>query len=303
MKRILCTVLLAGWALAAAGQESGGEPSNFRFLNADGASLELNFETGVIEKIHGPAELELIPSDPSSPPMVVKGNEITFRYAEGNSEPEVLVLVGNVSVSHPRGNILADNGEWNRRTGNLVFEGKPATLKLKEGGDLIAQKITFNMDTGQMSAEGGFQLRKVPLSGMSGTPGASSKEQSAYLLTAKDVTDWPTLIGGVKKQAAADGPSPGKQIMAQFDPALRKQFSNVVDDKAPNASTQSELVKALNKALKAKSLYDAEAWKGVELPADAQELAKKEERSAEEVVKLNRRLIEAAYPGAIAPKS
>lgn len=303
MKRFVCTVLLAGWALAAAGQEGGGQPSNFRLLNASGNRLDFNFETGRIDGIHGGAELELIPADPASPPMRVKGDDITFQYAEGSQEPEVLVLTGNVNVTHPQGNIIAAKGEWNRRTGDLVFQGSPATLKRKDGGDLSAPKITFNMETGQMSAEGGFQITNMPLSSMSGAPGAGKAEQGGALLTAKDVTDWPALIGGVKRQAAADAPSPGKQIMAQFDPALRKQFNNVVDDKAPNASTQSELVKALNRALKAKTLYDAEAWKGIELPADAQALLAKETRTADEVVKLNRRLLEAAYPGAIAPKS
>jgi hypothetical protein len=290
--------------MAAAGQQGGGQaPSNFRLLNASGNRLDFNFDTGRIDGIHGGAEIELIPADPASPPMRIKGNDITFKYAEGSEEPEVLVLTGNVNVTHPQGNIVADRGEWNRRTGDLNFQGSPAVLKRKDGGDLTAPKITFNMETGQMSAEGGFQIKNMPLAGMGGAPGGGKQDQSPFLLSAKDVTDWPALLGGVKRQGAAAEPSPGKQILAQFDPKLRQQFNNVVSDKAPNASTQGELVKALNRALRSKTLYNADAWKGIEVPADAQALLKKGSLSSEEVVQLNRRLLEAAYPGAIAPKA
>lgn len=292
MKSFLCGALLVGLAFPAAAQES-----EFRFLNATGSSITFNLGTG-IESMQGPVELELIPADPSSPPMLVKADEIGFEYAGGSQEPDAILLNGHVRVSHPQVDITADKGRWNRRSGDLLFHGRPVVMKRKEGGELTAPTVTYNMETEQMSAEGGFQIQRMPLAGMGGA-GGEKKEQNPYLLSAKDVKDWPALLGGVKRQAAADGPSPGKQVLAQFDPKLRQQFANVVDDKAPNAPTQAELVKALNYALSQRDLYDAEAWKDVDIGPEAAALLKKESLSSAEVVQLNRRLLEAAYPGAI----
>lgn len=302
MKRYLCGLLLGGLTLAAFGQEGGGQTSEFRLLNATGSQLAFNLDTGQVEGIKGGdagAELELIPADPARPPMRVRANDIGFKYSGDSTEPDTLLLNGNVNVNHPQGNIVAQKGEWDRRSGALVFHGNPVVLKRKEGGDLSAPTVTFNMETGQMTAEGGFQLRNMPLTGVSGAGGSKQETQSPYLLTVKDVKDWPALIGSVKRQAAGAAPAPGKQVLAQFDPKLRQQFNSVTDTQTPNQSTQADLVKALNRALREKDLYDAEAWKGIDLGPDAGELLKKESLSSEEVVRLNRRLLEAAYPDAI----
>ncbi len=302
MRTAIAILVLAASASTVAAQGAPGGLGDFQKLNSSGGVLEFNIETGRVDRISGnPAEVELIPPDPSKPALVVRASEMRFRYENEDSEPEGLVLTGNVRVRHPQGDITADSGDWNGQTGELNFKGNPVVMKRQTGGDLTAPEITFNTVSGKLTAKGGFKLVNMPLSGTPAAPEA--KVESPYLFVPADIKDWPGFLTRLNEQGASADPSPGRQILAQLRPEVRKQLGNITTRQTPNAATQEVIVKELNGVLDEVDLYDADAWKGVALDADGQALLEKGAKMNKgELIRFNRRLIEAAYPDYIVRK-
>jgi ABC-type multidrug transport system fused ATPase/permease subunit len=91
-------------------------------------------------------------------------------------------------------------------------------------------------------------------------------------------------------------------LMAQFSPGLKQQISRLVVSRSePVVDTlRRALTTELNKVLLAGPLHTEQRFAGVELPAELRKQAGAPARGAA-LTRLNRSLLEKAYPGAIAP--
>ena len=91
-------------------------------------------------------------------------------------------------------------------------------------------------------------------------------------------------------------------IKTQFSPDVRTQFEQVETGKDVSATTQEALLKELNRLIQDGNLYNAEAFTPINLKKGTAKLvqlveAKKEKQ---DIVFLNRQLIEQVFPGTIA---
>jgi hypothetical protein len=103
--------------------------------------------------------------------------------------------------------------------------------------------------------------------------------------------------------ALKSAPNPAvAHIKTQFSPDVRTQFEQVEAGKNVPASAQEALLKELNRLVQDGNLYNAEAFKSINLKKGTAKLvqlveAKKEKQ---DIVFLNRQLIEQVFPGTIA---
>lgn len=144
----------------------------------------------------------------------------------------------------------------------------------------------------------------------------SIEERGANLFERGDIRDEIGLIREINRQAAADKPSPGKQVAAidAAGKATREETPEATEPpKAPAEGGQAEGEKpevatkafprsgnawlALNAAVVSRKLYDTEAWQDIKLSDEAQELVEEgvDLLDEEELGRLNRLLLEAAF--------
>jgi hypothetical protein len=132
---------------------------------------------------------------------------------------------------------------------------------------------------------------------------AGISEEKAARLRRNSVRNWPALAFKIDKQQQADGPSPGKQIWARFSAELQGAITQSLAESPEElpGDVVFELVEELNALLADPAFYDPAAWKDAELGEEAEELlARGPARLKEdEVARLNRLLLRAAYPAEI----
>jgi len=88
------------------------------------------------------------------------------------------------------------------------------------------------------------------------------------LLYEEDVTDWPALARAILDEAASEAPAMGRRLAAVAGDGLIESLEAVADNDAPDASVQTRIVDALNKAFRSPSLFDAEAMGGDDRTAE-----------------------------------
>lgn len=129
-------------------------------------------------------------------------------------------------------------------------------------------------------------------------------EQFGVRITPADILDSQTFLEQVERQQARSGPSPGKQVWSHFDSAFKARLSDQ-DDAEPRRprrdSLDVRLSDELNRLLASRDLYDAASWKNVRLGSDAQAFLKRgiDQLSDDELLRLNRMALEAAFPESI----
>ncbi len=210
-----------------------------------------------------------------------KADTLTYDTAQA-------VLDGHVDVAHPDGHIRADKGVLNTTTGDLEFSGN-LKADTPQAQGVSASRLVYNQKTKAFtlyeSQTQTVQLeRKKPL-------------DSPELRTA-DVRDWPGWLAKMRGQAAQDAPSPGKRLMSLLPPDFAAALGRLSAGKTPNGSVQGEITKAVNAILAQRDFYDAPSWQGMGLEPEAQELLAKDRASlsSKDILRLNRLLLEAAYP-------
>ncbi len=125
---------------------------------------------------------------------------------------------------------------------------------------------------------------------------AGSRSTDPSLLREGDVKDWTPLVEDLKKGLDAGMPSPGRRVAGLLNEKLRGYIKNM-----PTASlleNSDVLRKELNKLFAKPDLYEKEAWKGIVLQEEARELLALPSRRGAQITRLNRLLIEAAWPAA-----
>ena len=98
------------------------------------------------------------------------------------------------------------------------------------------------------------------------------------MLYTDDIKDWTALARRILSEAAADGPSVGRQTMAAVDRRqdrlgdLRTMLQAIVDGTPPDGLTQNRIAGRLNAVFGDRRFYLADAWQGVDPAVDLKAL-------------------------------
>lgn len=293
MRQVLVAAcLVAGCAMA---QDMGGDMGGYTSMSIDAGRFVGSFSGGMaIKEMTDGVRITLLSEDANVKPLPIRAYKMKFDYTEGASKPSMITMEGNVEVQHPQGSITAEKAEWNFDTGRLVFTGNPI-MNSDQVKDLRGSKFTMNFKTNEIEISD-MKAPEIPLGGM----GSSTGSADPSLLTQGDVKDWAGLLKTLKSQAAAEAASPGKQVAKLLDDQVRKMLLNVSVEAL--AEEKGTMIKQLNKVVKKEGLYLEAAWKDMALSDEAKGLLAKEGRKPEETARLNRLLLEAAYPEFIAKR-
>ncbi|MFP4057580.1 MAG: ArnT family glycosyltransferase [Candidatus Brocadiia bacterium] len=122
-----------------------------------------------------------------------------------------------------------------------------------------------------------------------------------WWLRPEEVRDWPGLCARLRQGAAPDAPAPLRRLRDLLGPAAREAAAEA----EPSPAQRTALVNGLNEVLARRDFYRPGALDPADLPAPARELARALEADPQtvphaQVVALNRRLLEAALPHAVA---
>ena len=122
------------------------------------------------------------------------------------------------------------------------------------------------------------------------------------LFSVGDVLDWCGLLQQIKDQVWSGKPSPGKRIWSLFDRATQILINQWKGDQEPDDALKYGTIKALNKVLESRDLYEINSFKDIKLAEEFKRLLVRrlDIASDAEVKALNRFLIEAAYADKIA---
>jgi len=129
-------------------------------------------------------------------------------------------------------------------------------------------------------------------------------KQLSWKLGWHDVRDFGHLATQITEAAQRDGPSPGKHIWGLMDAETRKALRSLSaqeEEVERPFLSQKQIIGALNTLLARSDFYDAASFKGVSVMPETEEFLKRpfEDLSQEETSRLNRLMLEAAYPNAI----
>jgi ABC-type transport system involved in multi-copper enzyme maturation permease subunit len=136
--------------------------------------------------------------------------------------------------------------------------------------------------------------------------GFGMEEHAGASFASDDLLDAAVLYSKLQNDAQASRPNPGRHIWSQVDERTKGELAQTVAESESMAfgnPLATRLSGMLNRLLSRRELYNAEAWSGVRLESEAQELLSiaPEQLSDEQLARLNRLLIESAYPLEIAP--
>ncbi len=136
--------------------------------------------------------------------------------------------------------------------------------------------------------------------------GFGLQEHAGASFTKDDIGDALGLYNKIVQQAGAAYPTPGKRIWALVDDESKAELVETVaaaESTAFGNPLATQMSALLNRLLSRRELYDAAAWRIVRLDAEARELvtAGPNDLTDEEAARLNRLLIEAAFPFEISP--
>lgn len=143
-----------------------------------------------------------------------------------------------------------------------------------------------------------FLLALVPL---------SVEEQQISTLRREDITHGREFLNTLKTQSAAEKSSPSAHIWKLLSEDLRDRLRKLSDDDSGTviADTLGALRRELNDLLEDRDFYDEAAWKGIPRSDEARKLLADgiDKVSDEQLPRLNRLLLNDAYPTFIRPAS
>lgn len=279
-----------GMAQDAAQGEAKSQLGGYDALNIEAGVAEFTFD-GRIDSLTGGAKVTLISDDPAKQPLPISANKITFTPSEKDpKKPSKIVLDQKVVVTHPQGTVRADKAEWDLEAGILTFTGSPvmSTPKAKE---IRADKMILDFNGNHIRGEG-MRIQEWRMG--EGIGGGEAADPS--LLGEKDVKDWAGFLDKVRTQAGAKEASPGKQIVSLLDSKVQNLIKTLPTEQL--VENKESILKQINKVLQNPKLYDEAAWNGIEIPAAAKDLMATKPTGPDQI-RLNRLLLEAAYPGVI----
>src|SRR5262249_9219183 len=133
-------------------------------------------------------------------------------------------------------------------------------------------------------------------------PAGISEEKSARLRR-NSVRNWPALVARIDRQRQTDGPSPGRQIWARLSSELQNAITQSLAETPDDlpGDVVFELSEDLNALRPDPPFYDGAAWQESEPGEEARELLSRgpAQLKEEDIARLNRLLLRAAYPNEI----
>jgi hypothetical protein len=137
-------------------------------------------------------------------------------------------------------------------------------------------------------------------------------KEDDWLLDADDIPLPSGLCYRIVQESLGPGPAPGKRVWDNLDREGRVLVRRAADDREPNAQERGGLVKGLNAVLQEAGFYDEASFRDAPRPLKVQLAAAHWLRGGggqadapprAQVIKFNRRLLEAAYPEQVIPRS
>jgi hypothetical protein len=250
---------------------------------------------GRIDTLSDGVEITLMSDDPEKKPLPLRANKMKFDWPEKKgTKPSRIILEGKVVVEHPLATVHAEKADWNFEQGILVFTGNPV-MSTEQVKELRGERIILNFKENRFEVEKG-RAKEIRLNAPEAAEGAEGKTAPAPpgpALKESDIADWKGFLAKFVAQAKAGAPSPGKRVAQLLDAKTRDtMLSSPADMLLKN---KGGILKQLNRVLANPKLYDAACWQGIALDADAQALLAQTGLAPPDQMKLNRRLLEAAY--------
>jgi ABC-type transport system involved in multi-copper enzyme maturation permease subunit len=136
--------------------------------------------------------------------------------------------------------------------------------------------------------------------------GFGMEEHAGASFTRDDLLDATALYARLQADDSAEHPNAGKRIWSLIDEQTKTELAEVVAESESMAfgnPLATRLSGMLNRLLSRRDLYHEQAWSQVRLDSEAKDLLADgtAELSEEQLARLNRLLIESAYPLQIAP--
>ncbi len=276
------------FSLAAPGEDSLGGYSS---MEIEAGSMRGNFATGAIEEMTGGVRIRLISKDPGLAPLPIAAGSMKFSWAEGSATPSAIIMEGKVKVTHPDAEISAGRADWNFDSGELVFSGDPVVNSERLKG-LRGERMVLNLKTNTFEVTR-VRADEVPLHGAGQSTGSGASGNPSEV-RASDITDWPRLIDAIKAEAGQEQASPGRQIRNQLTAENQRLLLQTDTDLL--VKRKEDILRLLNSVLGKADFYNAEAWAQTDLSEEARALTTEKSLDKAEQVRLNRLLLEAAYP-------
>ncbi|MFA7691593.1 MAG: hypothetical protein GX117_00355 [Candidatus Hydrogenedentes bacterium] len=259
-------------------------------MEIEAGTMKGNFATGAIEEMTGGVRIRLLSDEPGLADLPIEAGTMKFTWEKGRATPATVVMESNVKVKHPDAEISAGRAEWNFNSGELVFSGNPVVNSERLQG-LRGEKMILNLKTNTFEVTR-VRADQVPLHGAAN--GAAAPASKAYELRKDDIKDWPGLMNAIKAEAASADPSPGRQILKQM--STQNQQLLLQMETAQLVERKEDILRLFNGILPAQGFYAADAWAGKTLSDEARQLTAADNLEQNDLSKLNRLLLEAAYP-------
>ena len=118
------------------------------------------------------------------------------------------------------------------------------------------------------------------------------------VMDAEDVRDWPALLGALRHPVGAGA----GRVVALLPPDARRALAGFSPGQRTSAYLKGEVIAGLNAVIQRADLYLAATWPAASLPAPARPTAEDARGGrAADIVKRNGCLLNAAFPGILAP--
>jgi hypothetical protein len=287
---VVCAVQAGAQVLDKGGYSSMSIPTEVDMTGSFGSGMQLDEMTGGVEVV-------LHSSKKGEPDLPISANTMKFDWEEGSNKPTRIILQGGVRIKHPQADVSSERAEWDFKANQLVFTGN-VVMRSQAVSEARFERMTLDFATNRFTGQGSRISRLEFGNTGGGAAGGGDAGGGGGALGDADVTDWQALIQGLKDQTAGGGASPGKYIVSLVDKALVEPLQTKSAEEL--VAQKGLLLDQLNKLMRKPSFYNAEAWAGVTVPAEVQAQAARTDLTAAERGQVNRALLHAAFPNAVA---
>ncbi|HNR31956.1 MAG TPA: hypothetical protein PKI11_13785 [Candidatus Hydrogenedentes bacterium] len=290
MRSLILATFACLAVVAAFGQDDG--MGGYNAMRADYiGEVTGSIEDGSFDTMSGGVEITLMSDDPGRKPVPIRARTMTFAYGASGGRPSRIAMQGSVHVNHPVAAVNADKAEWDFERGEMVFTGN-VVMNSDRMKNVQCEELVLNFNDGR------YRMTKVKAELALPRESPDAAPADPALLRESHVTDWTGLVNTLKQQAAAEAASPGKHVITLLDAETRGILTSAPTETI--VANREKLLKQLNKVMSNPKLYNEAAWAGVALDDEAKALLDKQDRAPEELTRLNRLLLRAAYPAYIA---